>query len=296
MLNLITDPVHQSDYYSEFLNHVNKYKNQSRKSVYVRYYNVDKTIQNNSDTKSTLAATDRYYQIYEYTPALELDQITDNFEDSDGKFIFQASGSISVYTIEYPSIHDLVVFAYPPYTSNHVFRVKSITASLREKDVGIQLYKLELEYAYNADYLESLKISAHNVYSQYDEKYIRMKAYLQLMKERDTIQKVLDSYSSNFHSFYEIYTDNIERVDTYNNYQLYTLTSSNKFQHYFNFKTPYGAIKYGGYASGVYLNLSTNVTSIVTPIQSVVQNVLDYQYNSTTALSDIVVLLNKFSG
>jgi len=296
MLNLVTDPVHQSDYYSEYLSQIIKYKNQTRKSMFVRYYNVDKQMLNDSSTKSTVLASDRNYQIYEYTPALELDQITDSVQDSDGKFKFNAETSISIYTIQFPSIHDIVSFAYPPYTSAHVFRVKGITASLRELDVGIQSYKLDLEYAKDVDFIDSLKITGHNVYSMFDEKYIGMELYTKIMKERAMIQSALDAINPLFNSFYEVYGD-VSAIDTYNNFKLLQYLDSAKHQHYFNWAAPYGAGQYGGNVSGMYLNMHTGVsTSGVIPTSNVPSNILDYVYNPSTSIVDVVDMFGRFSG
>jgi len=251
---------------------------------------------NESNTKSTLMSTDRNYQIYEYTPALELDQITDNVQDSDGKFKFAAETSISIYTIQFPSIHDIITFAYPPYTSSHAFRVKGITASLRELDVGIQSYKLDLEYAKDVDFIDSLRITGHNVYSMFDEKYLRMDVYTQIMRERELIQSALDSIKPSFNAFYELYGD-VTSIDTYNNFQLLQFLSSSKHQHYFDWVAPYGAAQYGGHSAGTYLNMSTSVSSSgVMPVSNVPSNILDYVYNPSTGIVDIVDLLSRFSG
>jgi len=296
MLNLVTGPVHQSDYYSEYLTQVDRYKNQSRKSVFVRYYNVDKQILNDSTTKSTLLASDRNYQIYEYTPVLELDQITDTVQDSDGKYKFAAESSISIYTIAYPSIHDIVMFAYPPYNSAHAFRVKGISASLREKDAGIHSYKLDLEYANDVDYIESLKITGHNVYSMFDEKYIRLETYTQIMKERSLIQSSLDSMQTLFNPFYEMYGVGTS-FDVYNNSQLLSFSNSSKHQHYFNWSIPFGAGAYGSAVAGTFVNLGTNVSTIGTaPVTVVPANILDYNYNPDTAVVDLPILFSRFSG
>jgi len=264
--------------------------------MFVRYYNVDKQMLNDSSTKSTVLASDRNYQIYEYTPALELDQITDSVQDSDGKFKFNAETSISIYTIQFPSIHDIVSFAYPPYTSAHAFRVKGITASLRELDVGIQSYKLDLEYAKDVDFIDSLKITGHNVYAMFDEKYVRMELYTKIMKERAMIQSALDAIKPLFNSFYEVYGD-VSSIDTYNNFKLLQYLDSAKHQHYFDWVAPYGAGQYGGNSSGTYLNVRTGVsTSGVIPTSNVPTNILDYVYNPATSIVDVVDMFGRFSG
>jgi len=141
MANLITEPVSTSSYYSEYLNNIVKYKNQNQNGLFIRYYNINVDASSNaSGTKSAIDTRDSFiYDIYEYTPTWSIDEITDNIEDNPEKMGLAFSGvtGITVHTIQNPRIHDIVSFAYAPYTSEHAYRVKSISTVLNARDMKV---------------------------------------------------------------------------------------------------------------------------------------------------------------
>jgi len=298
--NLITDPITQGEYFTEFASHVLRYKDQSRKGLFVRYYNIDRTLMNSTTTKSVLHNKDHIYNIYEYTPVWSVDEITDNTETNEaGRLKFQGVSSITTYSIPFPTVHDLVAFVYPPYTTTHVFRVKNLSTVLRERDAGLNLFKLELEFANDVDILDSLSIADRNVYSVFDGKNIPLKLYTDIMAERTVIQNTLDTVQSQFDNFYEFFGSG--SADLFNNIQIYKwLTTNKSIEQYFTSKIPYGATSFvnavPAITDGSVLTYATSTVSTGTATVSTVTNITDYTFNSTTVLADISSMFSKFQG
>jgi len=294
--NLITDPVTQGEYFGQYISHALRYKDQSRKGAFVRYYNINRTLMNTTDTKSVLHNKDHFYDIYEYTPTWSIDEISDATEtDDNGKLKFVGATSITVYTIDYPTVHDLIAFVYPPYNTNHVFRVKNLTTVLRERDANLKIFKLDLEFAYDSDVIDTLPISKHSVYSVFDGKNIDMTKYQLIMAERVVIQNTLDMIQPLFDSYQELFGSG--SADVYNNARIYEYLTTNKaIQQYFDSKVPYGATPYIGNSAGDVVTYGLNTVASGPPIVTTVTNIRDYVYNSSTALADVVSMFSKFLG
>jgi len=81
MKNILFEPRLVSQYYTEYLNHLQRFKNYKRKSIFASYLSVNEEF--SSFDKDTKITTDRYftntkYDMYEYTPLLNSWGIVNN--------------------------------------------------------------------------------------------------------------------------------------------------------------------------------------------------------------------------
>jgi len=311
MANLITEPVSTSKYYTEYINTIMRYKIQNQQGIFIRYYNVNvATTGNLSNTKSTIdSRSDHVYDVYEYTPTWNIDEITDTAEDNPEKmgFAFDGVTGVTIYTISNPRIHDLISFSYAPYTTDHVYRVKGISTVLNVRDVGANIFKLELENAFNISDLSKLNISGRYVFSMFDKKNIEQLKYESIMQEQSIVMNALSTLTFNRNLELYEYMDNLGAaiVPLYANRLIFDLLSQNNIRQYFlletigNISAPWGISKFTTVVPDSYLDVSTG--SVITGTGVIRVSSVNSILNYTTSLPDIAIqdcaqLLSLFRG
>ena len=196
--NNLIDPTLVQNFGSEYLSHVARYVHLNRSGIFCRYFNIDH--ESSSVSKESLSANDTYfsgikYNIYEYTPTLNVSEIIDtpqHNEDLIGQ-MYEGSGNITLFTIKRPNKDDLVMFPYQPIQIPHIFRVNDYRVVLQSIKTSppIYIYELMLEYAPITDVRE-LDIMNQYVYNLVLRKYMMKSDFLRMLRDYKALQRLLD--------------------------------------------------------------------------------------------------------
>jgi len=284
---------------------------QNQKGIFIRYYNVNvPASSNSSNTQSTVDIySDYIYDVYEYTPVWEIDEITDTAEDNPEKMGFAFAGvtGITTHSIRNPRVHDIVSFSYAPYTSDHAYRVKGISTLLNVRDSGMYVFKLELENAFNVSNLARLNIADSYVYSMYDNSNMSRSKYEGIMQEHNIIVNALSNllFDPNLELYYYIDGNGDKISPLLANNSLYSSLSMSNIRQYFGLEVsgkvpvPWGIMKYPTIAPDSYLNHTTGavITGDGVISQSTVSSILSYTLGSSNIhIQDCAKLLTLFQG
>jgi len=251
MENILNEPLQVHSYFKEYLDKVLIYKDIKRKSVFIRYFNINKSasIYKEDDIKGTFDHYNSgvFYDIYDYTPGFSLSPITNTSTDKAdmGGMIFDSLGEITVYTINEPRMGDLISFPYGPSNTDEVFRVIQIDVSIYARDFGIRFHKLTLEYAPIKD-LKKLNILNNFVYDISKDKNISQLEYINKLEIIKKNKEYIESIKDNFSHKYELYylDDGIAPLEL--NCDLYNFLSNESYQdRFFDLvNKPYGIKNY----------------------------------------------------
>jgi len=309
--NLITEPVSTSQYYTEYMQTILRYKSQTQKGIFIRDYNINVASSGNStNTKSSMDSRSEFiYDVFEYTPVWSVDEVTDEIEDNPEKMGLSFSGitGITVHSITHPRVHDIISFSYPPYTLEHAYRVKGISTSLNARDAGIYVFKLELENAFNVSDLSKLNVADTFVYSMVDNINITRLKYESIMREHSMISPILKSLSfdSNLELYYYVDSNGNKISPLDSNMQLHSLLSKNNIRQYFgldansSFIVPWGITSYTSIAPDSYYDYAskTVIAGDGVILQSSVVSVRSYVSSiPSLIIQDCAKLLTLFQG
>lgn len=210
MENILFEPIQTNLYFEEYLTKVIRYKNIKRPSLFIRYFNINKTASTYKD-ESTKGTFDHYnsgvvYNIYDYTPAFNFAAVTNTSTDKSDMsgMTYDALGDITIYTINEPRMGDLIAFPYGPSKTDEVFRVIQLDTSLHVRQFGVVYHKLTLEYAPIKD-LSKLNILNSYVYLLSKEKNILQADYITMLGVIKQNKDVIDSIKNKFSDKYELY-------------------------------------------------------------------------------------------
>lgn len=245
-------PLHEynliSDYYTEYLQTVNRYHNVTRPSIFVKYYNLN--VDESSYDSNTLATVDIYkisdinFDLYDLTPAYFFSAISNrsaNVEDLQGH-LMDGNGTITVYTINRPKIHDLVVF-YPPLSAQEIFRVVNITAPVNSihASPSVTWYELELEYAPIKD-ISRIKLNNQYVYDMSDQKNILKSEFEYKINWLNILNGFFDFFKKYYSELNDVYSINSIIPLSTNNILYYIKKEYGQYYKrlFETFKCPYG--------------------------------------------------------
>ncbi len=216
MQSALYDPQIVQTYHTEYLRLINYYMNTKRPSTFVRYFNIDidhSTYDDKLDaTYDLYHVSDIKFNIYDFTPSYYLAPVLNaavNTPDMGGQTM-EATSSIVTYSIEYPRIHDLVMF-YGPIRSGEIFRVSGLRTPVNaiHSDPSVRWFELELEYA-PITQTDKLKILNHFVYDLTDEKYITYQEYKNFEALVTSCESIFNELINYYDSYYDLY-----KVDQY---------------------------------------------------------------------------------
>jgi hypothetical protein len=251
--NILQEQILTHDYYNEYLNTIKRYENITRTAVFIRYLNINKNISIfNNDTLGTDTKFESgiYFDSYDYTPIVQFDQnVNSSAERNDlSGFKFDGLTSIITYTIVEPNIGDLVLFPYPPYQAESIFRINNISTSLEVRNNSIYTYRLGLEYA-PLKTIGNIKISTRYAYLISKEKNILIDEYIQIVNKVKTISNFLQNIQVLFNKKYELYYYIIDKyiIAPFNINKLlcdFLCNEKNLDRYYDRFKKPFGIFNY----------------------------------------------------
>lgn len=285
MQSVLFEPQVTHDYFKEYLDKVKYYDNITRKSLFIRYLNINKSASNyNIDTKGTF---DHYnsgiaYDVYDYTPAYSFGAITNTSTDKTDMagLVFDGLGDLVIYTIKEPSLGDLITFAYGPSEDvTEIFRVIQIDTSIYGKHYNINFCRLTLEYAPIKD-LTKLNIINNYVYLMTQERNIFQTEYIDILKLIECNTQYLELISTKFNEKYELYYyiigDSCIAPFDINN-QIYDfLCYESKLDRYFDkYKKPFGIKNYSQEVINKGVNLNSGELLSNLPNTDILPNNLD---------------------
>jgi len=230
MKSRLYDALNTSEYYQEYVTLYNKFKHISTSSIFIRYYKVNKNFSTYDDKLK--AVENRYfgglvYDIFDYTPTLNTDAMTNDsyLDDMREGRQYQGENSVITYTICQPSLNDIITFPYKPNNQEEIFRVKDINTTLAyNKDgMGLDVYRLGIEYAnITKAELPELNIQSKYIYLLPKNKYIEDCKFKRILELVDIITDLLlKEYFNQYSELYENLNDNT-------NVLIYDLLSSNR--------------------------------------------------------------------
>jgi len=254
MQQILFEPSVTQSYFKEYLDKVKYYDNVQRKSIFIRYLNINRTASNyNIETKGTFDhfSSGVAYDIYDHTPAYSFGAITNTSTDKTdmGGLVFDGLGDLVVYTIREPALGDLITFAYGPSEDTlEIFRVIQIDTSVYGKGYDINFHRLTLEYAPIKD-ISKLNIVNTYVYLMTQEKNISQAEYISILNNMELNIQYLDILVDYFDEKLELYyyTINDRKIAPLNiNRYLYKfLCYEYKLDRYFDkYKKPFGIRNY----------------------------------------------------
>ena len=237
--------------YTEFLNHINRYQNHNRRSIFCRYYNMNiKASDYNTETGATF---DRYssgilYDIYDYTPLYTLTPIVNdimNDEETSGQR-FVANADITTYTIKEPHIEDLIVFNNKPLNGEEIFRVSNIRASINSmnSDPNTYWFQESIEYANISD-VSKLHILNHYIYCLPMERYLLQDDFVNFVKNVENFNTVLHKFAEKYFDPYQelffIWINGNKFFPKYENKVIYNFLATKNFlsDQFVTIKRPY---------------------------------------------------------
>lgn len=250
---VLYEPIQTHLYFKEYLDKIKYYDNIDRKSIFIRYLNINRSASiYNDDTKGTF---DHFnsgvaYDIYDYTPAYSFGSISNTSTDKTDMagLIYDGLGDLVIYTIKNPALGDLITFGYGPSESVEVFRVIQIDVSVYGKAYDVNYHRLTLEYAPIKD-LSKLSIINNYVYLMTQEKNIFQSDYITLLKLVEKNKQFLELIQINFNERYELYyyiIDDLQIAPLKINNDIYNyLCYESKLDRYFDkYKKPFGVKDY----------------------------------------------------
>lgn len=209
----IIDTVNQ--HYRSYIDNLKRYSSISSSGLFIRYYNIS---QFNSDyNKITKATFDRfdfnsvYYDVYDYTPTKLISPsiMSLQYQPTTSGYRFDNNSRIIIYTIDRPNVNDIVELAYPPHSSEHVWRVKSFNTNTTLAQNGFNMSELDLEYApiirntsstTPSNLLSSIKTTASNrkaFFTPFD-RYLSSDTYVDMVNWIDKVNDLFDDSSSDY--------------------------------------------------------------------------------------------------
>ena len=207
--SLLSEPPTTGGYYDEYLGLINSYQNFKRKSVFLRYLNIN--VDSSEYKEKTEGTYDKHhsgiiYDIYDYTPAYLTSQVVNrsaNREDLNG-LKFDGELEIVIYTIDTPRINDLIVFPYEPLKADEVFRVREVNTALSALHKDVTHFRLTLEYA-PLTTLTDLNYINMTVYSMIREENLPQTLYLRIIEQTRIINESFKIAAENFDEQTELY-------------------------------------------------------------------------------------------
>jgi len=195
MKSLIYDILNVSNYHTNYLNTLDRYKSYTRNSIFVRYYRINKKLSRYDNVHN--ASETRYnsgliYDVFDYTPLKKISAIDNNYENNTntGGFSFNGSTQVLIYTIENPNINDLLTLPYKPNNSNEIFRIKDINLNLNS---NVDFSNLTLEYSnMEISEINKLNINEKFYFLITHDKYIRSESYRKLVEIISLIRTFLN--------------------------------------------------------------------------------------------------------
>lgn len=211
MYTSLHEPQLIQEYYTEYLKTINRYHNITRNSLFIKYHNINE-VQSIYDEKDD-ATYDIYnisnivFDVYDFTPAYFTAPVLNrsaNVIDLQGHLL-DGSGTLTVYTIKKPMIHDIITF-YPPINASEIFRVVNIstpTNALHAQEV-VSWFELEIEYA-PLKTVNNLKLNKNYVYDISNEKNILYEEYEQLISKLNKIGEFLEFINKYYDGIKDVY-------------------------------------------------------------------------------------------
>lgn len=220
MLNTAMQPFALQQYQEEYLQHLAKYANINATSQLIAYYNIN--INESSVDPDTKASFDRYhtsgikFDLYDFTPAFYVTPLSNTPIESPDTIgnIFDSILTVSIFTIRYPRINDLIVFYNPAKRAKEIFRVNNFRTVL---EFPKQPYKNLYWYEVYGEYAPIKDVSEINVVNRYVydfmlESYLPYNVYQEKMKTLGDMDKLINEEIAprfNYNSDYYIVDDKI---------------------------------------------------------------------------------------
>jgi len=202
--NNLIEPQLIQNYTTEYLQHINRYVHLNRTGIFCRYFNIDKGM--SSIDSESLTANDTYYSgirfnLYEYTPTLNVSEIIDSpqySEDLIGQ-MYEGSGNVIIFTIVQPKKDDLIMFPYKPMQMPHIFRVNDFRVVLQSTKTTppINIFELVIDYAPIKD-IKNLDIVNQYVYNLILRQYMLRADFQRMQRDYVAMTNVFKIMEDNF--------------------------------------------------------------------------------------------------
>ncbi|MBC8427399.1 MAG: hypothetical protein H8D97_00760 [Proteobacteria bacterium] len=252
--NALQDVPFISEYYGEYLEHVNRYKNLKRPSIFCRYLKINKDASTfHPDIKGT---HDRHYSgviydNYEYTPAyLTPQRISQSQDDQEktGRMFNTGPLEMTIYTIENPNHNDLVIFPYSPNDSLKCYRV--VDVNIHKNAIKDKIYFTNITI--DSAPIDHNKLTFLNsyIYLMTQEMYVPAQKYIRIIDEYKKFQEIFyiletKYWNKKYELYYYIY--NGEKIAPLKQNQIIYdfLTKRRHNTRYFTYtKIPFGVKEY----------------------------------------------------
>jgi hypothetical protein len=250
--NSLQDVKFVGDYYGEYLQQIDRYKNLKRPSVFCRYLKINKDASTfHTDTKGT---HDRYYSgimydSYEYTPVYMVNQVVNASQDIQEKKgrMFEGETEVVSYTIDEPNHNDLIIFPYGPNNPNgEIFRVKDVNVSLNSLNKDIKYSRLTLEKA-PVDQNKLKHLNSY-VYLMTQEYYVPAQKYIRITEEYKKFQEIFSILEKKYWSpKYELYYYGQQKIAPLKQNQMiydFLTERRNNTRYFTHTKIPFGVKEY----------------------------------------------------
>jgi len=209
--NVLNELILVEEYYNEYLHLIHTYQNVTRQSIFCRYYNINKSF---TTYKSGIEATfDHYnsgikYDLFEYTPLFYSSQVVNDGQDHPDLMgqMYLGNLNVVIYSIDEPSIEDLITFPYAPNTASEIFRVTNIRVPINAKTSKQKLnwYELTLETAPIKD-INRLATLNRWVYALNLEKNIYYHDFQRMIKEITKLEEYIGIINESFDQRTELF-------------------------------------------------------------------------------------------
>jgi hypothetical protein len=214
--NSLQDVQFTGEYYEEYLSHIDRYKNLMRPSVFCRYLKVNKDA--SIFHKDIEGTHDRYYSgirydSYEYTPTYMTPQKVSRSGDDQEKIGQRFSSGpleMTIYTIEKPSINDLVVFPYGPNNSETCYRVSEI--SIHKNAIKDNIHHSNITVTEAPVDHNKLSYLNSYVYLMTQEQYVPTKKYVRIIDEYKKFIEIFKILEKQFDPKSELYYYNYNNM------------------------------------------------------------------------------------
>jgi len=194
-------------YYEDYLKYINKYKNITRQGIFIKYYNINmnESIYEQKNKSTLNIYSQSKFDIYDFTPVYNISPVNNRSSsvmDLSGQMMDGVT-SISLFTIDYPRINDIMSF-YLPTLSNEIFKVTNVSTSI-SMSLSTQklfIYELEMEYAPVIN-INDLNINNNYVYDLLSQQNIKHSDYTNKLNILNKVSKVFEK----LHKYYNSNTD-----------------------------------------------------------------------------------------
>ena len=302
MYDSLYDPYLTSQYHEEYLKLINTFKDLKRPGSFIKYFNINfQQSTRQIDVKSTFdiySTSDIKFDIYELTPTYNISPIINSTSFVGEKIgnMFDASTTVTIYSIKEPHINDLVVF-YDPIKSGEIFRVNNLMTAVNAvySDPAVIWYEMDLEIAPIKD-TGSLKIFKHYVYDIPREKYYNYVDYSMKIKLMEQISGEIQQLNQFYSPTLDLYKSGNYIPMIPNEVVVYFKNkkfSEENFTRVFNsLVKPYGFIdEYPDFAANPEIDFTSNTYRIFNKFTN---NFEDYNYDFTkTTELDLLITLTK---